>query len=88
MGGDLTRVARGLLDRGPPDRYLAESHGGRTRVWAEHTAWGAIALLSGRPQPRSSDPAPSANLSTVATDRTRTLQRRGLLEWLQAGAVG
>lgn len=45
--GDLTRIARGLIGRSSLDRYLAERQGGRTRVWAEHTAWGAIALLSG-----------------------------------------
>lgn len=44
--GDLSRVARGIIDRGSVDRYIAERQGGRTRVWAEHTAWGAIALLS------------------------------------------
>lgn len=44
--GDLSRIARGLIDRDSLDRYLAERHGGRTRVWAEHTAWGAIAMLS------------------------------------------
>jgi len=45
--GELTRLARGLIDGSSLDRYLAERQGGRTRVWAEHTAWGAIALLSG-----------------------------------------
>lgn len=45
--GELTRVARGLIDRDSLERYLAARHGGRTRVWAEHTAWGAIAMLSG-----------------------------------------
>jgi excisionase family DNA binding protein len=45
--GDLSRVARGLVDRASLDRYQAASKGHRTRVWAEHTAWGAIALLSG-----------------------------------------
>lgn len=47
----LTRIARGLIDRASLDRYVAEHHGGRTRIWAEPTAWGAIALLSGRPTP-------------------------------------
>ena len=37
--GELIRIARGLIDRASLDRYLAEHHGGRTRVWAEHTAW-------------------------------------------------
>lgn len=45
--GELTRVARGLIDRDSLDRYLAARHGGRTRVWAEHTAWGAVAMLTG-----------------------------------------
>ncbi|MCW2545874.1 MAG: hypothetical protein JWN96_334 [Mycobacterium sp.] len=44
---DLTRVARGLMDRTSVERYASQRQGGRTRVWAEHTAWGAIALLSG-----------------------------------------
>ncbi|WEV78843.1 hypothetical protein O9K63_03340 [Janibacter cremeus] len=30
------------------DRYLHSQHRGRTRAWAEHTAWGAVALLAGR----------------------------------------
>jgi excisionase family DNA binding protein len=45
--GELTRVARGLINRDSLERYLLERQGGRTRVWAEHTAWGAIAILSG-----------------------------------------
>lgn len=45
--GDLIRIARGIIDRSSLDRYVAERQGGRTRVWAEHTAWAAIALLSG-----------------------------------------
>lgn len=45
--GNLIRIARGLIDRDSLDRYLAERHGGRTRVWAQPTAWGAIAVLSG-----------------------------------------
>lgn len=45
--GELSRVARGLINRDSLERYLAERQGGRTRVWAEHTAWGAIAILSG-----------------------------------------
>lgn len=44
--GELTRLARGVIDRDSLERYIAERQGGRTRVWAEHTAWGAIALLS------------------------------------------
>ncbi|KQP63062.1 type IV toxin-antitoxin system AbiEi family antitoxin domain-containing protein [Nocardioides sp. Leaf285] len=45
--GDLTRVARGLLDATSVERHQQSAAGHRTRVWAEHTAWGAIALLSG-----------------------------------------
>jgi hypothetical protein len=45
--GDLVRVARGLVDSTSLDRYQRSGRGGRTRVWAEHTAWAAIALLSG-----------------------------------------
>ncbi len=44
----LTRIARGLIDRGSVDRYLAANRQGRTRAWAEHTAWGAVALLAGQ----------------------------------------
>lgn len=45
--GDLVRAARGLVDATSVEHHRArtgERH--RTRVWAEHTAWGAIALLS------------------------------------------
>jgi len=45
--GAITRVARGLIERGSVDRYLASHQQSRTRSWAEHTAWGAIALLAG-----------------------------------------
>jgi len=44
--GAITRIARGLVDRGSVDHYLASQRQGRTRTWAEHTAWGAVALLS------------------------------------------
>jgi len=44
--GELTRVARGLVERTSVERLLVARRGGRTRVWAEHTAWAAIALLS------------------------------------------
>jgi hypothetical protein len=46
--GAITRVARGLIDRGSVDRYLHSQRQGRTRAWAEHTAWGAVAILSGQ----------------------------------------
>lgn len=45
--GAITKVARGLIDRNSVDRYLASHRQARTRVWAEHTAWAAIALLAG-----------------------------------------
>lgn len=45
--GDLVRIARGIVDRQSVERHRSEGHGGRTRVWAEHTAWAAIAMLSG-----------------------------------------
>lgn len=44
--GSIARVARGIFDRTSVERYLAERGSGRTRTWAEHTAWGAIAELS------------------------------------------
>lgn len=46
--GALEWVARGLVDRRSVDRYLSSQRQGRTRAWAEHTAWGAVAILSGR----------------------------------------
>lgn len=45
--GAFTRIARGLFDRTSVERYRAQRGRGRHRSWAEHTAWGAIALLSG-----------------------------------------
>lgn len=45
--GAITRVARGLIDNTSVDHYLQSRHRGRTRAWAQHTAWGAAALLSG-----------------------------------------
>ncbi|MFE1592033.1 helix-turn-helix domain-containing protein [Nocardia sp. NPDC058705] len=47
--GQLTSVARGLVARDSLDRYLASADTGRrrTRAWSEHTAWGAIAVLTG-----------------------------------------
>lgn len=44
--GQITRVARGLFDRASVERHRAERGTGLTRSWAEHTAWGAIAMLS------------------------------------------
>lgn len=46
--GEIAKVAYGLVDRASVDRYIASHRTGRTRVWAEHTAWAAIALLSGQ----------------------------------------
>lgn len=45
--GAISRVTRGVFDRTSVERYRAERGSGRTRTWAEHTAWGAIAMLSG-----------------------------------------
>lgn len=45
--GSITRIARGIFDRTSVERYRAVRGSGRTRTWAEHTAWGAIAILSG-----------------------------------------
>lgn len=64
--GSITRIARGLIDRRSVERYLASGRGGRTRVWAEPTAWGAIALLSGRPVEW---------LTSAQTSRVRTALR-------------
>lgn len=44
---EVTRIARGLIDPNSVDRYLHSHRQGRTRAWAEHTAWGAIAMLAG-----------------------------------------
>jgi hypothetical protein len=44
--GAITRVARGIFDRTSVERYRAGRGSGRTRTWAEHTAWVAIAMLS------------------------------------------
>lgn len=45
--GAVERVARGLIDRGSVERFVYAQRRGRTRAWAEHTAWGAVAMLSG-----------------------------------------
>jgi hypothetical protein len=45
--GELSKVARGLVERASVDRYRVERRGGRTRVWSENVAWSAIAMLSG-----------------------------------------
>lgn len=64
--GAITRIARGLVDRGSVDNYLASQRQGRTRAWAEHTAWGAVALLAGRDVDW---------LGTVQTSRLRSTLR-------------
>jgi len=46
--GAVSKIARGLVDRGSVERYLQSQRQGRTRAWAEHTAWGAVAILAGR----------------------------------------
>jgi len=64
--GAITRVARGVFDRTSVERYRAERGSGRTRTWAEHTAWGAVALLSG---------AAPLGLGDVQTSRLRAALR-------------
>lgn len=46
--GDLHPVARGLIDQTSLDRHLATRQWSRRRAWSEATAWGAVAILSGR----------------------------------------
>lgn len=46
--GTLVSPARGIIDEGSVERYLASRGGHRFRPWSEATAWGAVALLSGR----------------------------------------
>jgi hypothetical protein len=46
--GAITRMARGLIDRDTIYQYVAAGRQGRSRAWAEHTAWAAVALLSGQ----------------------------------------
>lgn len=44
--GELTLVARGVLDATSVDRYAAIDRTG-TQAWSEATAWAAVAILSG-----------------------------------------
>lgn len=46
--GDLRLLARGIIDETSIDRYLVTRGDSRRRAWSESTAWGAVALLSGR----------------------------------------
>lgn len=46
--GAVSRIARGLIDTASVDRYRQSQRQGRTRAWAEHTAWAAVALLAGQ----------------------------------------
>ena len=64
--GSITRIARGIFDRTSVERYRAERGSGRTRTWAERTAWGAIAMLSG---------AAPLDLGDVQTYRLRAALR-------------
>lgn len=64
--GSITRVARGIFDRTSAERYRVERGSGRTRTWAEHTAWGTVALLSG---------ATPMGLGDVQTSRLRATLR-------------
>ena len=46
--GRLRQVARGVVDATSVERLLAVRGAGHGRAWAEPTAWGAVAILSGR----------------------------------------
>lgn len=70
--GDFTRMARGLVDAASVDRYAATGTGGRTRVWAENTAWGAVALLSGL-QPTWLGSAQASRLRTALRSETNAV---------------
>lgn len=45
--GELRLLARGVVDEASVDRLQAVRRGSHRRAWSEHTAWGAVALLSG-----------------------------------------
>ncbi|MFE3546012.1 helix-turn-helix domain-containing protein [Nocardia sp. NPDC059177] len=45
--GRLAQIAGTLVDHDSVERYLLSQGQGRTRAWADHTAWGAISLLYG-----------------------------------------
>lgn len=46
--GELRSPARGVVDATSVERLLAVRGGSHVRAWAEATAWGAVALVSGR----------------------------------------
>jgi hypothetical protein len=45
--GELTRLARGVVDETSLDRLIAVRGGRHTRAWSPATAWAAVSLLSG-----------------------------------------
>ncbi len=45
--GELRSLARGVVDETSVERLLSVRRGSHTKAWAESTAWGAVALLSG-----------------------------------------
>lgn len=45
--GELTALARGVIDSGSLEAFLAVRGQRRTRAWSPATAWGAVAILSG-----------------------------------------
>ncbi|MFI8525609.1 helix-turn-helix domain-containing protein [Promicromonospora sukumoe] len=45
--GHISQIARGVVDEASVDRVLAVRGAGHGRAWAEPTAWGAVAILSG-----------------------------------------
>jgi len=79
--GELTQVARGVLDATSVDRYDAVGPH-RTQAWAPTTAWAAVALLSGFA-------APWLGTSQTSRLRSRLLQvtPEGLVERARARAV-
>jgi hypothetical protein len=49
--GDLVAIGPDRIDAESVVQWLAQREGSRLRAWEEPTAWGAVALLEGRPAP-------------------------------------
>lgn len=65
--GQVTYVARGLLDGASVRRYRIERQGSTTRAWSGGTAWAAVGLLSGQPVPWLGQPQGSRLRSRLAS---------------------